>query len=106
MEGIVIFTVAPSRVMVIAIGGAGWSTVRSVACSLPFSSAILNTAHFLQAGQQRALPIADYILGLERASQQHRERHHPQGQLFHRRPPVSIAAQLNDVTDALAQESM
>src|SRR5580698_10682455 len=43
MQGIVIFTVEPSRAIVVAIGGDGWSTVRSVACSLSFSSAILNT---------------------------------------------------------------
>jgi hypothetical protein len=43
MEGIVIFTVEPSCVIVVAIGGDGWSTVRSEAVSLSFSSAILNT---------------------------------------------------------------
>ena len=43
MAGMVIFTVEPSRVIVVAIGGDGWSTVRSVAFSLSFSSAILNT---------------------------------------------------------------
>ena len=43
MPGIVIFTVEPSRVIVVAKGGDGWSTMWSVAISLSFSSAILNT---------------------------------------------------------------
>ena len=59
-----------------------------------FQRDLKHDAHFLLAGLQCALPIAGYILGLQRASRQRRESHHPQRQLFHRRPPVSFADQI------------